>query len=326
MASAPHATSSALLPAYLVVGPDELKRDQTLRRLRARVDGPFADFNLDEVQAAPDLEPATLVDSLNMLPMGGALRVVIVRDAEKLPKPVQEAVIAYLADPNPACVLALVAAALAKTTRLRKAVAKLGAQSVIECPAPKARDLPPYVQRLARSHGVTIDLDAASELVARVGDSTTLLDTQVSTLAELLGGSGRITRALVEEHVARVAEVKPWDLLDALSARDLARSLELVRLVDGSALGLLSLVTGRVRELICARSLAARGQGRPEQVAAELKRQSWQVKNHVRWARGFAEGGLEHALAECAATERALKSGANPQTALVRLVVTICQA
>lgn len=318
------AETDELLPAYLIVGSDELRRRQAVSRLRARADGPLAAFNLEEVTASADLEPAGLIASLNTLPVGGGRRVVIVEGAERLPKTVSEAIVGYLGDPNPGCTLALVAASLAKSTRLYKAVAKVGPRSVVECAAKKGRDLPPYVQRLARAHGVSMGPAAAQELVARVGDSTVMLDTQVATLAALLGGGGEITCGFVEDHAARVAEVKPWEFLDRLSARDAHRALALYRLLDGSALGLLSLVTGRLRELVCARSLDGRGRGRA--LAGELGKQDWQVRNHVRWARGFADGELESLLRACAAAERALKSGADERTVMVELVARVCGA
>lgn len=314
----------ALLPAYLIVGPDELKRSQAVARLRARVDGLFAAFNLEEIQATGDLDEVSVLASLNTLPMGGDRRVVVIEPADKLPKAVSEAIVRYLENPNESCTLALVATTLAKTTRLYKAVAKVGARSVIECAARKGRDLPPYVQKLAAAHGVSIDFDAARELVARVGESTTMLDTQVSTLAALLGGSGVITRDFVEGHVARVAEVKPWEFLDRLSERDAHRALALYRLLDGSALGLLSLMTGRLRELVCARSLSSRGASAA--LAEELGKKDWQVKNHLRWSRVFSDGELEGLLAECAGAERALKSGADERTVMVRLISRICGA
>ena len=116
------ADKPALLAAYLIVGPDELKRKQALARLKARVDGPFAAFNLEELVASGDLEPVGVLASLNTLPMGGDRRVVVIENAEKLPKPVSEALVGYLDNPNPSCTLALVATTLAKTTRLYKAV------------------------------------------------------------------------------------------------------------------------------------------------------------------------------------------------------------
>ena len=312
-----------LLAAYLAVGPDELKRKETLSRLKARAAGPFEAFNLEEIEASADLEPQTLLSSLNTLPMGADRRIVVVENAEKLPKPVSEALVKYLANPNEACTLCLTATTLAKTTRLYKALAKVGPKAVIDCSAKKGRDLLPYVQKLARSHNLTISSDAASELTARVGESSTMLDTQLASLSALLGGGGNVTLGLVESNVARVAEVKPWEFLDRLAQRDLARSLQLLRLLDGgSAIGLCSLVCGRVRELICAKSLAARGEG--GLVAKELKKQDWQVRNLGRWASNFRDGELEHLLSECADADAALKSGADERSTLTALVCSVC--
>lgn len=314
-----------LLSAYLAVGPDELKRKETLTRLKARVAGPFEAFNLEEIEVSADLEPSQVIQSLNALPMGADSRIVVFENAEKLPKPVSEAIISYLADPNPACTLCLTATTLAKTTRLYKAVAKVGPKAIIDCAAKKGRDLPPYVQKLARSHNLTIASDAATELVARVGESSTMLDTQLASLAALLGGAGNVTVDLVEKNVARIVEVKPWEFLDRLSQRDLKRSLQLLRLLEGnSAIGLVSLITGRVRELICARSLSRRGEG--GRLAAELKKADWQVRNLGRWAGNFRDGELELLLALCAESDAALKSGADESATLTRLVASICGA
>lgn len=314
-----------LLPAYLAVGPDELKRKETLARLKSRAAGPFEAFNLEELEASPDIDAAAVVSSLNTLPMGATQRIVVIEGAEKLPKPVSEALVEYLKRPNEACVLCLTATTLAKTTRLYKAVAKVGAKAIIDCSAKKGRDLPPYVQKLARAHGISVDSAAATELVARVGESSTMLDTQLASLAALLGPGAIVTREAVEEHVARVAEVKPWEFLDTLSSRDLGRSLRLLGLLDaGSPIGLCSLVTARVRELLCARCLDARGEG--SRVAQELKKQPWQVRNHVRWARGFAAGELEGILASCAEADAALKSGADARATLTLLVSRVCGA
>ena len=159
MAQAPQ-----LLAAYLAVGPDELKRKETLSRLKARAAGPFEAFNLEEIEASADLEPQALLSSLNTLPMGADRRIVVVENAEKLPKPVSEALVKYLANPNEACTLCLTATTLAKTTRLYKALAKVGPKAVIDCSAKKGRDLLPYVQKLARSHNLTISPPASSRL------------------------------------------------------------------------------------------------------------------------------------------------------------------
>ncbi len=316
-------TTSGLLPAYLIVGADDLKRARSMTRLKARLDEGFAAFNLDQRVSSSDLEPMDIISSLNTLPMGDVFRLVMIERAEKLPKPVSEAIITYLADPNPACVLCLVAEGLPKNTRLYKAVAKVGKQAIVDCTPKKRWELPPLVVKMAQSQGIRMDQAAATELVSRVGESTTMIDAQLKVLCQYCRDAGVITVADVEQHITRTAEVKPWDFLDAVCARDAAKALTLYRLMQNpSQVALCSLLAGRLRELVCARSLAARGQ--TGSLATELGKQAWQVKNHAAWACRFPEGALERALVSCARCERALKSGSDADATFTRLVIETC--
>lgn len=313
----------ALLPAYLIVGEDELKSRTALARLKGRLDEGLAVFNLDEHAASSALEAQAVLISLNTLPVGDGFRLVVIDRAERLPKAVSETLVTYLKNPNEGCVLCLVASKLAKNTRLYKAIAAVGKQAVIDCTPKRRWELAPLVQRLARTHGMRMGEAAANELVGRVGESTTMLDTQVRGLAALKEGTGEITLEDVRAHVARVAEVKPWDFLDALSQRDLPRALELYGLMDNpSEVALTSLVEGRLRELICARSLDRRDEG--GSVASALGRAPWMVKHHLDWSRRFGTGDLERALVACATCERRLKGGSDQKTAFLGLMTTIC--
>ena len=316
-------TVPALLPAYLVVGGDQLKRETATRRLKARLDEGLAAFNLDERTASADIDPTDVAISLNTLPLGDGFRLVMIHDANRLPKPVSETIISYLENPNPGCVLCLVAEALARNTRLYKAVAKVGKRSVIDCTPIKARDLPNYLVRHAAAKGLSIDVRAASELVSRVGENTTLLDRQLTTLGELCAETGRISLGDVERNVPRTAEVKPWEFLDKVAAGDASRALELYRhMQNPSQVALLSLLTRRVRELVCARALIDRGQAR--QLASELGRQEWQVRSVAQAARRFTMAQLVSCLGACARCERELKGGADAETAFVSLVLFVC--
>ena len=311
-----------LLPAYLIVGADELKRDAAVRRLRSRVPADMADFNLDELDGASLEEPGQLISSAQTMPFCADFRLVIVNGAGQLAKPVSEAVVSYLADPNPQCVLCLVAEKLAKNTRLYKAVAKVGPHSVIDCAPLKRWELPSYVVRLAQKRGLSMDNAAAQELVERVGESTVALDNQIATLAQLVGDAGRITLADVEANVAQIAEVSPWAFADAVCERNAPRAMEMLNLMKAPSLVFLhSVLVGRLRELICAKSLDARGAA--SGLARELGRQSWQVKNHVRWSRAFGEEELVELLGQAAVCERALKGSQDSEAAFARFVLAM---
>lgn len=315
---------ASLLPAYLIVGQDQLKRETAVSRLKARLDEGLAAFNLDERTASSDMDPTDIAISLNTLPLGNSFRLVLIHGANRMPKPVSETIISYLVNPNPECVLCLETETLAKNTRLYKAVQKVGQRSVIDCAPLKSRDLPSYIIKHAAAKGLHVDMAAAQELLSRVGESTVMLDQQLVTLGELCGSTGQITIADVERYVVRTAEVKPWEFLDKVAAGDAVRALELYRhMQNPSHIALLSLVTKRVRELICARSLIDRNQA--GRIATELGRQEWQVRSVVQSARRFTQDRLVSHLAGCAQCELDLKSGADPETTFLKLVLDIAR-
>lgn len=316
--------SAKLLPAYLLVGPDEVKRDAAIDRLVSRLEASgMATFNLDDRDMTKPQEPDEIIASLCTFPMGSDFRLVILRSCDHLVKAMSEALVSYLAAPSPDTVCLIVADALARNTRLYKAVAKIDAKAVIDCSAKKRWELPAYVQGMASRHGISISSAAAEELVARAGESTRMLDTQLKKLAAMTGSSS-IELADVERYVVRTAEIKPWDFLDAVSARDVARALELYRLLPPkSEVRLLSLLLTRVRELIVAKALDERGQAR--ELASTLGVKDWQVKNHVRWSRLFSMDELVGALHSAVETECALKGSRDSEIAFTTWFVSIAQ-
>lgn len=316
--------SATLLPAYLLVGPDEVKRDAAIDRLVSRLEASgMATFNLDDRDMTKPQEPDEIIASLCTFPMGSDFRLVILRSCDHLVKAMSDTLVSYLAAPSPDTVCLIVADALARNTRLYKAVAKIDAKAVIDCSAKKRWELPAYVQGMASRHGVSISSAAAEELVARAGESTRMLDTQLKKLVAMTGSSS-IELADVERYVVRTAEIKPWDFLDAVSARDVARALELYRLLPPkSEVRLLSLLLTRVRELIVAKALDERGQAR--ELASTLGVKDWQVKNHVRWSRLFSMDELVDALRSAVETECALKGSRDSEIAFTTWFVSIAQ-
>ena len=314
---------TSLLPAYLVVGSDELKRSHAVARMKKRLEASgLADFNLDERDMSKEQTPEDVLSSLNTFPMGADFRLVILRPCDRLPKAMSEMLVDYLKNPSSTTVLLLVAEKLAKNTRLYKAVAKIDKKAIVECAPKKRWELPQQVRSMATAHGKAITQGGAEELVSRVGESTRMLDNELKKLASMVEG-GEITQADVERFVVRTAEPRPWDFLDAVSARNLPKALSLLRMMpQRQEIMLYSLLTTRIRELIYAKALDARGEG--STLARALGLQSWQVKNHLRWARGFKMSELLGALESAVDVELALKGSQTSDVALIRWVTLIC--
>lgn len=312
----------SLLPVYLVVGEDALKRSAVMKRLRARISslGDLS-FNSDEIDGETALG-ADIVAACNTMPFASPIRLVEVRAAGKLKKADAEEVVSYLASPSDATVLALVADKLAKNTRLYKAVAAHGKTAIIDCSPLKRHELPKTVRSLAVGHGVTFTAAAADKLVELVGEDTVRLDNEVKKVALAHRGSDAVGEAEVARMVSRTAEVKPWEFVDAFASRDVRACLLLLsRMESTSPHALLAMCTTRLRELICARALVERGN--PRGVAAALKMPDWRVKNHVSWARGFTAPELRAALGSARDAERSMKSGGDADAAFLDWTISV---
>lgn len=312
----------ALLPAYLVVGEDALKRETVMARLRARL-AALGDlsFNSDEFQGE-SARGADVVAACNTVPFASPVRLVEVRGAEKLKKADSEALVSYLLSPSETTVLALTAEKMAKNTRLYKAVNALGKAAVIDCAPLKRFELPKTVRSMAVGHGVTLTQGAASELIDLVGEDTVRLNSELKKIALAHRGVDAVNEHEIVDMVARTAEVKPWEFVDAFSARDLQKCLlYLGRMKSISPHALLALCTTRLRELICARALTDRGN--PRGIASALGMPDWRCKNHARWALLFSAEELRDAIIAARDTERAMKSGSDPAIAFREWVLLV---
>ena len=155
-------SETGLLPAYLIVGTDGVKRDHAVSRMKARLEkSGMVEFNLDErdMTKGPDIE--SIIGSLNTFPMGSEFRLVILDGCSKLAKAVSEPLVGYLASPSPTTVCLIIADSLAKNTRLYKAIAKIDKKAIVDCSGTKRWELPRRVQQMATQRGKSISTAAA---------------------------------------------------------------------------------------------------------------------------------------------------------------------
>ena len=314
--------SKPLLPAYLVTGADELKRETTVRRLHQRI-SQLGDlpFNYDHF-THENATGTAIVTACNTLPFASEARLVQVDDADKLKKADSEAIVEYLSAPSETTVLCLVAEGLAKNTRLYKAVAKIGPKAVIDCAPVRRKDLPALVRNMALSHGIAMTDSAANALVDLIGEDTVSLDTELQKLALAHRGSDPVNDNEVNALVSRTAEVKPWEFVDAFSSRNIQKCMLLKSKMPGAKpLSLLAMCVNRIRELIAAKTFAKRG--KPAALAKHLGLPDWRVKNHALWARSFSEEELVCALVRARDAERAIKTGADADAVFQEWYMTV---
>jgi DNA polymerase III subunit delta len=244
--------------------------------------------------------------------LGGERRLVIVEGVDRWKAVDVKAVSAYLADPAPDTVLALVASDLKKDSALAKACAKAGdvlVYSVVR------RRLPEWVAKHFADRGVSIDGEAARVLVEIVGDDPEELASEIDKIATW-AGEDPVSVADVERLAAGCAEVPGFELTDAWGRRDLAAALSACHTllersgdpVSGTVPRLIGLLVGHVGRVRDCQRFAAAGLSAKE-AAARLKRHPFYVEKLYAQARNYDADELRRAIVRLAELDHAVKGG-----------------
>ena len=314
-----------LLPAYLINGEDQLKRETVLKRMRSRLEklGDL-DFNCDTFDGKEAVGD-DIVAACNTMPFGIEKRLVVVHNADAMKKADSEALVDYLKAPAEFTVLMLLANKLAKNTRLYKAAAAVGPKSVIDCAPRKAYEMPAQVRAMAPAHGIAITDVAAKLLVELVGEDTVHLDAELKKIALAHAGAQPVGPDEVAQLVARTSQAKPWDFSGAFSQRNVAECVSVrKKLGDTSPYALIGFCVSSLREMLTYHALAARGQVAASVLAKQLKMPDWKAKKVVAAARLWKPEELRHALSTARDCERAMKSGADAEGVFLDWAVSTC--
>ena len=311
---------TTLLPIYLLLGDDEQKKDALTSKMRERC-AHFGEMTINtDVFDSENTDSTRIVSACLTLPFASEKRLVIVNNLEAYNSADLNTLADYAKNPSDSTILLLKAEKLAKNTRLYKAIAKVGEKAIVSCDSPKSWEFKNYAVKLCKSKGVSIRDDAAQLLVDLTGCDTVAISTELEKIIASHTSSNPIDSDEVESLVVATASVKPWVLVDAFSAKNIEKVVELLGKVEGTTpLGILMMCVNRVRELICAKEVVARGGNINQNIAVELglaPALSWRVKNHGNWARMWSLDALKNCIKTSVEVEKSMKSGIDAEVAL----------
>ena len=304
--------------AYLVVGKDELKKKSTidlmLNIFKSSTEN--AD-NISQIEcSASSIHEAVMTSEA--VPFFGDRKLVFLRNVDSVPASEMHEVVDYLKSPSETTVLIASATTLASNTKLYKAFAACGPKSIIKCDAPSPKELPSYVGKLASSYNIKVNSAAVSLLLDYLGEDTHLINSELNKLHLLVGDGGAVTADLIQDNVARVAEVKPWVVVDLFSERNAKGVFDAFRLLDdGAMFGLFAMLIKRVYNLIIVDSCVK--SGRSSEIVAELKlspKQAWLERKYKAWASKYTARELRRAISLAVDTEIKMKSGVGARRAV----------
>ena len=213
-------------PFYLVEGEDAYFRDHAVSAIReaCHITQPvFNETRLDGESLKGDL--SGFVAGLNTLPLLDEKRLVRVYDFYPTEREWEKYFKPYAGAPCPSTVLVIVnSGKKANAADLKRK----GGVTFIDCAHESEDTLGKWLLGIMRRSGLGIDVDAASLMVRYCGSDAARMKRETEKLALLLGESGRVTRAEVEEYVPKDVEYKIYELTQAASRGSFAAFSEIL--------------------------------------------------------------------------------------------------
>ncbi len=244
MAKSAKSSALAISPVMVLAGEELFLRNQHLAEIQLAALGE-GDPGMGLIRIDPGTHGgdamAVILDECRMPSMFAPKKLVIVDPADALFKkseddgtPVKgarqslsnrEILENYIEAPSDSAVLVLVCDSWLKTTRIHKALDKVGA--IRWCEPIKDFQVPHWITRRAmEAYGKTIDGPATERLADLIGPDLQRLDNELAKLSLYQPDSPAISLAAVDALVGFQHEQQIWDMINALAARDAETALK----------------------------------------------------------------------------------------------------
>lgn len=339
-------------PLYLLYGSEDLLIKEFAAALRAKVLPTGDEWNYTRVDWPSDAH--TVIGLCSTLPFMAERRLVVVQgaslfsprrgknaaagaDSAESAETAEEvtddaasgdaaAWSSYFAAPNQSTALVFIAGeGVDRRTKLFKQIDKSG--RAVECAQfRRQREITEWLRVRAADRGVKLNEDAASQMALSVAGGLQGLATELDKLATYAGKSGVIDRAAVVALVPRTAEVRIFDLIDAIAERRERDAVDLLAeaLAQGEQpLKVTALLARQFRLAIQARVQVDQG-ANAARLADSLGLHPFVAEKLAKQCRRFSRDSLCRAMELLLAADVAIKTGRRePQLALEVLAVEL---
>lgn len=288
--------SSKFVPVFLFHGPEEFLIEQavdlTRKKYLSRAD---EDFNLDIVYGS-EVDGARIINLASAYPMLAPMRVVIVREFDRLAPRQIELVGKYCTRASKSTCLILSAT---HVDLRRKGYTEIKANGyVMEFKTLYDNRVPEWIQQHCQQRQLEISVEAVRLLHASIGNSLRALATEINKLTLLLKGRTRIEVADVEQVVGVSRQFNIFELCNAVGTRKLGPAMQIARrmLELGEAPTVIIYMLGRhITILMKVKELIRKHQ--PElQIAKEVGVNQFFIKDYINQQQNYSMTDLQSAI------------------------------
>lgn len=300
-------------PSYVVVGQESYLAQGAMRLIREKVCGVSSDDFSCRSFIAKEARPADVIDALRTVPFLSSRVLVIVRDAEAMPKDLTEAISAYIERPVDTSVLMVVGLKIDGRTRLMQVAADHGA--VVECKPLYADRVPDWINIEVKKNGKQISREAARFLADMVGNDLGQLSQAIDRLVLYVGDRKTVDLADIEHSIAETHQHTIFELTDAVGERRLSKAVSLLDNIlenGGAPVLTLNMLARHFRILSKAKEISGRIRDKAE-IAKYLGVHPFYAANYMNQAKNFSGAELRNSFRTLHRCDRSIKSSRIPK-------------
>ena len=323
----------SLLPFYYFYGEDEYLKNKATHFVSERL-GEKINRGLNyESFSCASTPLTTILDNARTIPFFGRRKIILVKEAEKIPAEEQKRLFSYLESPSKKTTLILISSAVnfrGKTFKsLHKSFAKYeGYGLVIEFNHPYQNEIPDWIKYMAQMFGKSMGSSAVSLLHELIGNNLLDLFHEMEKLALFTGGKKGITQDDVEKMISSLRTETVFELVDHIGNRRLYEALlSLSQLLKSGEqpLKLLAMIVRQFRLISKARILVNQGRN-PAEITHALKIRAFVWEKLHPQVNKFSERKLMDCLQHLWEADIALKTRSIPKKLILeKLVMELCE-
>ena len=303
---------------YLLLGSEELTKQQALDRVLALLDPGFSEMNLHRLK---DPDARALLSAADQLPFFDALHIVLVSDwsdadlfeslsAEEAKR---KGTIERFFGLSEAIVL-FVRRGDAKETNFTKLFSARGRAVRFDALTPDRAAK--FCMREAALFGAVIDDRTARRLIDMVGTDAYRLRNELGKAAGYVGKGGTVTPETLDTVVTASTEYNAFKMLDALLAGNKKAAMRMLESVlsagKESPMGVAGFLEGRLRLMLIAREMLDRKRPRAE-IVSRIGGSPYAANAAINSAQKRSAESLKKAVAAFAEVNALVKSGARDE-------------
>ena len=312
-------------PIYLFSGEEDFLKEEVLKKLKAHLlKTETADLNY-QLFYGREAKGGEITETASTLPFISEKRLVVVKEADRLPASDKDEIIRYAQAPSPFTCLVLMSSKFDRRERFYSNLMKSGKE--VSFKPVYEKDLINWIIFRGKERGKQIAPRAAFELKERVGKSLRELESELSKLLIYAGDKKEIGAEEVRALVGESKEVKTYNLTEAIGEKKTGKALKILRklLEDGKkAPEIIGLITWQMRRMARVKARIDKGEAQNEALES-LDVPAFLWRRFISQIKNFSLQKLRENFYHLLQADLQSKSGRlNPRLVLELLVIKLC--